>query len=162
MPTTTSPIGTHRYVEPGWLTRNVFNRTMRRLTRMGVSVRGSRELRVLGRTSGEWRSVPVNLLVIDGEQYLVAPRGVTQWVRNLRVAGHGELRVGRRSTAFTSVELSDQAKPEILREYLRRWKVEVGVFFNGIDATATTDQLDSIAPGYPVFRIAPSGTATAP
>src|SRR5262245_26119187 len=90
----------HRYVEPGWFTRNVFNRSIRRLTRMGVSVLGSRELRVKGRTSGEWRSVPVNLLTIDGQQYLVAPRGTTQWVRNLRAAGGGELRVGRRTESF--------------------------------------------------------------
>ena len=74
-----------RYVQPGWFTRNVFNRAVRRLTRWGISVAGSRELRVRGRSSGVWRSTPVNLLVIDGERYLVAPRGVTQWVRNIRV-----------------------------------------------------------------------------
>ena len=148
-----------RYLEPGWFTRNVFNRLVRRLTRMGVSVLGSRELRVQGRTSGEWRSTPVNLLAIDGVQYLVAPRGVTQWVRNLRAAGNGELRLGRRTTAFTAVELPTEVKPEILREYLRRWKAEVGVFFDGVDANASDDQLTSIAAGYPVFRIVPSGAA---
>lgn len=157
---TPNDIGTdRRYLEPGWFTRNVFNRLVRRLTRWGVSVLGSRELRVPGRTSGEWRSTPVNMLTIDGIQYLVAPRGLTQWVRNLRAAGHGELRIGRRTTAFTAVELPTEVKPEILREYLRRWKAEVGVFFDGVDADATDDQLTSIAPGYPVFRIVASGAA---
>src|SRR5437870_1083033 len=52
-----------RYLEPGWFTRNVFNRIVVALTRLGVSVRGSRELRVRGRKSGEWRKVPVNLLL---------------------------------------------------------------------------------------------------
>jgi len=144
-----------RYLEPGWFTRNVFNRLVRRLTRLGVSVRGSRELRVRGRSSGEWRSVPVNLLVIDGVQYLVAPRGTTQWVRNLRVATTGELRVGRRVEAFRAVEMADADKPRILRDYLRLWKSEVGIFFNGVSADATDDELLAIAAGYPVFVIEP-------
>ena len=154
-PTTGNPAMQNRYLAPGWLTRNVFNRMVRRLTRFGVSVRGSRELRVIGRTSGEWRSTPVNLLVIDGVQYLVAPRGVTQWVRNLRVATSGELRVGRRVEPFRAIEMADADKPRILREYLRLWKSEVGVFFDGISHEATDDQLLAIAAGYPVFVIAP-------
>jgi deazaflavin-dependent oxidoreductase (nitroreductase family) len=149
----TPPTFADRYLEPGWFTRNVFNRLLRRLTRLGLSIRGSRELRVKGRTSGEWRSTPVNLLVIDGVQYLVAPRGVTQWVRNLRAASTGELRVGRRTDVFRAMELADNDKPEILREYLRRWKSEVGVFFNGVTPDATTGELAAIAPGYPVFVI---------
>src|SRR5579875_3309184 len=106
-----------RYVQPGWFTRNVFNRTVRRLTRMGISVYGSRELRVRGRASGEWRTTPVNLLTVDGTQYLVAPRGETQWVRNLRVADGGELRVGRRAESFRATELPDAEKVPVLREY---------------------------------------------
>src|ERR1700761_1069566 len=106
-----SPMSSPRYAEPGWFTRNVFNRAVRRLTRLGISVAGSRELRVRGRKSGEWRSTPVNLLTGDGQQYLVAPRGTTQWVRNLRAAGEGELRVGRRSEPFKAAELTDQDKP---------------------------------------------------
>src|SRR5262249_29387695 len=82
-----------RYVRPGWFTRHVGNPAVALLTRAGISVWGSRELRVRGRTSGEWRTTPVNLLAYEGVRYLVAPRGVTQWVRNLRVAGEGELRV---------------------------------------------------------------------
>jgi deazaflavin-dependent oxidoreductase (nitroreductase family) len=143
-----------RYLEPGWLTRNVFNRAVRRLTLMGVSILGSRDLRVKGRTSGVWRSTPVNLLTIDGVQYLVAPRGVTQWVRNLRAAGDGELRVGRRVQTFRADELDDDVKPPILREYLRRWKFEIGAFFEGIEPDASDEQLRAIADGYPVFRVA--------
>ena len=145
----------NRYLEPGWITKHVFNRAMRRMTKMGISIRGSRELRVRGRVSGEWRSVPVNPMTIDGTRYLVAPRGTTEWVRNLRVAGSGELRVGRRTERFTAVELDDAAKPEVLREYLRRWKSEVGVFFDGVKPDATTEQLAAIASGYPVFVIQP-------
>jgi deazaflavin-dependent oxidoreductase (nitroreductase family) len=142
-----------RYLAPGWFTRAVFNRTVRGLTRLGVSILGSRELRVRGRTSGAWRSTPVNLLVIDGTSYLVAPRGVTQWVRNLRAAGSGELRVGRRVERFTAEELPDQDKPPVLRAYLRRWKFEIGAFFAGVGPDATDEQFAAIAAGYPVFRL---------
>ena len=154
--TTNTGATTERYLEPGWLTRNVFNRAIRFLTRAGLSFRGSRELRVRGRASGEWRSVPVNLLTLDGVDYLVAPRGTTQWVRNLRVAGGGELRVGRRVEAFAATEVGDLAKPEVLRAYLRRWKAEVGVFFDGLDASADDQQLLAVAHKYPVFLVSRS------
>jgi hypothetical protein len=84
---------------------------------------------------------------------LVAPRGQTQWVRNIRVAGGGELRVGRKVQPFTIEELADDRKPELLRAYLRRWKMEVGTFFDGVDANASDETLRSIAPGYPVFKV---------
>jgi deazaflavin-dependent oxidoreductase (nitroreductase family) len=144
---------TDRYVEPGWFTRRVFNPFIAALTRMGVSVWGSRELRARGRTSGEWRTTPVNLLSLNGEQYLVAPRGVTQWVRNLRVVGQGELRVGRRIEPFRAAEVDDGDKVEILRAYLRRWKAEVGIFFGGVSAKSSDADVLRIAPGHPVFRI---------
>ena len=119
-----------------------------------MSVWGSRELRVRGRKSGEWRSTPVNLLSFAGEHYLVAPRGETQWVRNLRVAGGGELRVGRRIQGFQATELADADKAEVLRSYLKRWKAEVGVFFGGVGAAASDAELLRIAPDHPVFRLA--------
>ena len=143
-----------RYLQPGWLTRNVVNRSVRCLTLMGVSIAGSRELRVRGRSSGEWRTTPVNVLASGGERYLVAPRGTTQWVRNLRSAGTGELRVGRRAEAFAATELADADKTAILREYIRRWKWEVGAFFPGLSAESTDAELAAAAPGFPVFRIA--------
>ena len=141
------------YQEPGWFTREVFNRLVRWSTGAGLSVWGSRELRVRGRSSGEWRTTPVNLLEVDGVQYLVAPRGVTQWVRNLRVAGGGELRLGRRSEQFTARELRDDDKLDVLRPYLRRWKWEVGQFFDGVGPDSTDDELRHIAPRHPVFVI---------
>ncbi len=142
-----------RYVQPGWFTRTIFNPAVAGLTRLGISVWGSRELRVRGRTSGEWRATPVNLLTVDGERYLVAPRGVTQWVRNLRIAGEGELRVGKHIEAFHAAELADDEKIPILRDYLKRWKAEVGVFFDGVSGKSTDDELRRIAPNHPVFKL---------
>jgi len=143
----------HHYGAPGWFTRNVFNRGIAFMTRHGLSVWGSRELRVRGRKSGEWRAVPVNLLFDGDQRYLVAPRGHTQWVRNLRVAGTGELRVGRHVETFTAVELSDTDKVEVLRAYLRKWKMEVGVFFDGVSADSADEELARIAPRHPVFVV---------
>ena len=141
------------YRRPDWFTQNVFNRTVAALTRAGLSVWGSRILRVRGRTSGEWRSAPVNLLTHQGARYLVAPRGQTQWVRNLRVTGQGELMLGTKSEPFRAVELSDADKIPILRAYLKRWKAEVGVFFQGVGPDSSDDELRRIAPDHPVFRI---------
>jgi deazaflavin-dependent oxidoreductase (nitroreductase family) len=142
-----------RYIQPGWFTRNVFNRFVAFATRLGLSVWGSRVLRVRGRTTGEWRETPVNLLILDGRRYLVAPRGVTQWVRNLRAAGQGQLVLGRHVEPFQATEISDTDKVEILRAYLRRWKAEVGVFFEGVSANSSESELRRIAPNHPIFRI---------
>jgi deazaflavin-dependent oxidoreductase (nitroreductase family) len=141
------------YQAPGWFTRNVFNRLVRRLTRLGISVMGSRELRVRGRSSGEWRSVPVNLLTVDGVDYLVAARGVTQWVRNIRAAGGGELRLGRRTTPVTATEVTGTDTVPVLRAYLERWAWEVGAFFDGVDAQSSDEQLAAVGPDHPVFRV---------
>ena len=145
----------NRYIVPDWFTKNVFNRSVRWLTRRGLSVAGSRELRVVGRSSGQVRTTAVNLLDVDGQRYLVSPRGTTQWVRNLRAAGTGELRVGRRIEAVEADELPDDAKPPVLKAYLDRWGWEIGRFFEGLDKHATVEQLAAIAPGFPVFRVTP-------
>ncbi len=131
-----------------------FNAAVGGLTRLGVSVWGSRVLRVRGRKSGQWRSNPVNVLTLDHRRYLVAPRGETEWVRNFRVAGEGELVVGRRVETFRADELGDDEKVPVLRAYLRRWKFEVGRFFDGVSADSSDDELRRIAPEHPVFRIA--------
>jgi deazaflavin-dependent oxidoreductase (nitroreductase family) len=144
----------HRYLEPGWFTTNIFNRSVRGLTKIGISVAGSRVLRVRGRKSGEWRSTAVNLLTLDGQRYLISPRGTTQWVRNLRAAeGAGELQIGRRTESFTATELADAAKLPILRAYIAKWGWEVGQFFEGIDKNSSDDQLTAVAPGFPAFQI---------
>lgn len=142
-----------RYVKPDPFTKHVFNRVVAGLTRAGISVWGSRVLVVRGRSSGQPRSTPVNLLTYDGRPYLVAPRGNTQWVRNLRAAGTGELKVGRRTQEFTAVEVPDAAKEAILRAYLKRWKVEVGIFFGGVSAKSPREDLERIAGNHPVFEL---------
>jgi deazaflavin-dependent oxidoreductase (nitroreductase family) len=141
-----------RYIKPTTLDR-AFNTFIQLLTKLGVSVYGSRVLAVRGRKSGDWRTVPVNLLTHEGERYLVAPRGETEWVRNIRAAGGGELWLGRTREAIHVVELADAAKPPVLRLYLDKWWFEVGRFFEGVERDASPEDLRRIAPGFPVFRL---------
>jgi deazaflavin-dependent oxidoreductase (nitroreductase family) len=141
------------FQEPGWFTKNVFNRLVAALTKLGISVAGSRVLEVRGRKSGEWRRTPVNLLTHEGNRYLVAPRGHTQWVKNLRVSGNGRLVLGRRSEEFDANEVGEEEKPALLRAYLKKWKWEVGAFFDGIGADSSEEELRRIAPDHPAFRI---------
>lgn len=142
------------YQQPGWFTRNVFNRAVAGLTRAGVSVAGSRVLEVQGRKSGEWRRTPVNVLTLDGVRYLVSPRGDSQWVRNIRVSGQARLVLGRRAESIAVTEIADDEKVPLLRAYLKHWRWEVGAFFGGVGPDSPDEDLRRIAPDHPVFRIA--------
>jgi deazaflavin-dependent oxidoreductase (nitroreductase family) len=141
------------YQRPGWFTKHVFNPVVAGLTRLGIGVAGSRVLEVRGRKTGEWRRTPVNPLDFEGARYLVAPRGNTHWVKNLRANAEGRLLVGRRAEPFAAVEVADHEKGPLLRAYLRRWKWEVGVFFGGVGPDSTDEELARIAPDHPVFRV---------
>lgn len=146
-----------RYRKPSWITQHIFNNAVAVLTRAGISVWGSRVLEVTGRTSGEPRRVPVNLLSIEDNQYLVSARGTGQWVRNVRAAGgHLDLLLGRTRQHWVATELTDDEKPPVLRAYLRRWKVEVGVFFEGVSASSSDDELRAAGPNHPVFLLRPA------
>ena len=146
-------MSTTHYKRPGWMTA-VSNRVVGGLARLGISLLGSRLLEVPGRKSGEPRRTPVNLLVVDGERYLVSPRGQTQWVRNLRVSGQGRLILGRKSEPFGATELASEEKVPVIREYFRRFRFEVGAFFD-IGSDAPDDEILRIAPDHPAFRLGP-------
>jgi len=144
------------YKAPGWFTRNIFNRAVAGLTWLGISVMGSRVLETTGRTSGLPRRTPVNLLRLDGREYLVSPRGHGQWVRNVRAAdGRLALLLGRKRQAYVARELSpdDPATVSILRAYLRKWKAEVGVFFEGVGPDSSDAELAAIAVKHPTFEL---------
>ncbi len=114
---------------------------------------GSAELSVRGRKSGAMQRIPVNPYRHDGEQYLVSARGHSQWVRNMRVAGGGELRVGRKVRRFTATELPDGQKVDVLRGYLDKWGWEVNQYFQGVTAASSDEELAAAASDHPVFRI---------
>ncbi|MEU9205699.1 nitroreductase family deazaflavin-dependent oxidoreductase [Streptomyces sp. NPDC048332] len=144
--------------QPYYLQGSPFNVRMNSLigwlARHGVSLLGSQELSVRGRKSGQLQRIPVNPHTYEGVQYLVSARGHSQWVRNMRAAGGGELRVGRRTRAFTAVEIADdEQKVIIVRTYLERWGWEVNQYFQGITAESTDSELLAACPDHPVFRI---------
>lgn len=153
MTTTADP--TTRYVAPNRGDR-AFNSIVAWLVHRGVGVAGARVLAVRGRATGAWRTTVVNLLGVDGERYLVAPRGRTQWVRNLQVAGGGELRIGRRTEPFRAEELTDEDKGPVLAAYLDRWGWEVGRFFEDLGKDSDDRARAAAAPGVPVFRLRPA------
>jgi len=139
------------YKQPGLATR-AFNRLLNGLSRLGLSFAGSRSLTVRGRKSGKPYTTPVNPLEVDGETYLVAPRGQTQWSKNLRVVGDGELRLGRTVRRFRGVEVADADKLPILKAYLDKWAWEVGAFFE-LPKDPSDEQIAGTAPDHPVFRV---------
>jgi deazaflavin-dependent oxidoreductase (nitroreductase family) len=138
------------YIKPDWFTRNVFNPLVAGLHRLGVSVQGSQTLAVRGRKSGEMRTNPVNPFELNGKTYLLSPRGTTQWVRNLRASGGGELRSGRKVRRFHATEVPDSDKLPVIRLYMDKWAWEVKGFL-GIDAKASDEEIQRIAPDHPAF-----------
>ncbi|MET8893140.1 nitroreductase family deazaflavin-dependent oxidoreductase [Streptomyces albogriseolus] len=134
-----------------------FNRIVGWLARHGVSVAGTAELSVRGRKSGQMQRIPVNPHTYAGEQYLVSARGHSQWVRNMRAAGGGELRVGRKVRTFTAAEIPDEEKLPVLRAYLEKWGWEVNQYFKGVTAKSSDEEILAAAPDHPVFRITVRG-----
>jgi len=139
------------YKRPGRATK-LFNRLVMGITRLGLGPAGARSLTVRGRRSGKPYTTPVNPLDLDGQTFLVAPRGNTQWSRNLRAVGDGELRLGRRVRGFRGEEIADADKLPILKAYLDKWAWEVGVFFE-LPKDPTDEQIAGTAPDHPVFRV---------
>jgi deazaflavin-dependent oxidoreductase (nitroreductase family) len=144
-----------QFPRPGWFTRNVTNPIVAGVARAGINVAGVCVLEVPGRSSGHLWRTPVNVLTVNGERYLIAPRGQTQWVRNLRASGRGRLLIGRRAESFTATEVPDGERAPLLRAYLKRWKFAVGRFFDGVGPKSPQAEFHRIAHGHPVFRITP-------
>jgi F420H(2)-dependent quinone reductase len=150
------------YIKPGFFTTRVFNPAVAFLARrIGLSMKGARVLSVRGRKTGAWHSTPVNPLSLAARRYLVAPRGETQWVRNIRVSREARLTLGGRTETVHVEEVADVAKPPILRAYLAEWAWEVNQFFGGVRADASEEALARIAPRHPVFLIVSSSSIAA-
>jgi len=141
-----------RYDVPG-LGARLFNTAIRRLAELGVSISGTTALRVRGRTTGEPRGVVVNLLSVDGRQYLVSPRGNTQWARNVRAAGVVEVGPRRRRAERRAAEIPDDAKPALLERYIDRWYWQVKGHVGGLSPASTAAERRAVAPSIPVFEL---------
>jgi len=147
-----------RYEEPNRAARAA-NAAIRWLAEMGVSIAGTRALRVQGRKSGKQRGVVINLLTVDGVDYLVSPRGNTQWARNVRAAGVVEMGPRWRRERLRVTEVDDAAKPEVLKRYLARWYWQVKGYVAGLTPESSDEQLRAAAPSIPVFVLAAGGAS---
>jgi deazaflavin-dependent oxidoreductase (nitroreductase family) len=145
-----------RYDEPNRAARAA-NALIRWLAELGISIAGTRSLRVRGRKTGKLRGVVVNVLTVDGVDYLVSPRGTTQWVRNVRAAGVVEVGPRWRRRPVRTTEVADPAKADLLKRYLDRWYWEVKGHIAGLTPDSGDDEIRAAAPSIPVFALASSG-----
>ena len=132
----------------------LFNAAVGALVRLGIGPAHMRVLEVRGRRSGQLYTLPVDLLDHDGRLYLVAPRGRTQWVRNVAASDRIVLRRGSARSAYTLRALGDAEKPPVLKAYLDRFRGEVGRFFP-VPAGSPVDAFVALAPRYPAFALTP-------
>ena len=131
--------------------RKAINFLVRTGLRFGIGEKNTRMLTVAGRKSGKPMSTPVTLVVEDTGEWIVAPYGERQWVKNLRAAGTATLSRGRKSRAIRVREVTHQEAVPIMRVYIQR----VGVTRSYWEAgpNANEEELLAIAPNHPVFAI---------
>jgi len=134
----------------------LFNRAVGFFVGLGVGFAHNQLLQVRGRTSGKLYSTPVDVLSVGDRQYLVAPRGNTQWVRNALAAGRVTLKKGMRRTEFALKTIPDAEKPELLKAYLDRFKLSVARFFPVPPGSAPAAFVP-LAGRYPVFELIAPG-----
>ncbi len=139
-------------VKPPTLVEAVFNRCFGWLVGVGLAPANFHLLEVQGRKSGRIFSTPVDLLRLDGQSYLVSPRGQTQWVRNARASGVVTLRQGRRAERYALREIGDEAKAAILRAYLDTFRRQVQRFFP-VPAGSPEAAFVPLAARYPAFAL---------
>jgi deazaflavin-dependent oxidoreductase (nitroreductase family) len=132
----------------------LFNRVFGFLAGLGIAPSFIYLLEVRGRKSGKIYSTAVNLLELNSKQFLVSPRGRTQWVRNAEAAGEVTLKRGARRK-FRVRQLDESEKPQVLKAYLTNYKSAVRKFFP-IAPGAPIEDFAKIAAGYPVFELLPS------
>ena len=126
------------YLKPPALTRRVLNPLM-----MRIGAGGTVTLTVPGRRTGVPRKVPVIPLKVDGSRYLVSPYGDTEWARNLRAAGHGELTRRGHAESFRATEVPVDEREAIIGAYRKVISGAVSTYF-----TRLPDPGD-----HPVFRL---------
>jgi deazaflavin-dependent oxidoreductase (nitroreductase family) len=129
----------------------LFNRTFGFLIGIGLGFSYNRLLQVRGRKSGKVYSTPIDLLEWKGRQFLVAPRGRTQWVRNAEISGEVTLKKGS-ARRYRLRALTDAEKPEILKGYLDRFRNEVQRYFP-VAAGSPIEAFVELTASYPAFEL---------
>lgn len=131
--------------------QRLVNVVFRRLAAWGQGPKYLHILTVTGRTSGRERSVPIDVMDMNGLRYLVAPYGQVNWVRNLRSAGTASLRRGTEVHSYDAVEMDPSQAIPVIREYVRT--VPVTRAYWNATADATDDDVLEDALKHPVFAL---------
>jgi len=139
---------------PGYV--GFFNPVARRVLRVGAVLGPNALITVRGRKSGEPRTTPVALVEIEGRRWVIGTFGDTNWVRNLRAAGHATLSVGRRSQEVDARELTVEEGTRFFRDvltpYVRRLRVG-GILLSVLGARDIVDDPAAAAEKRPVFEL---------
>ena len=125
---------------------------------LGLIPGGTARLQVKGRRSGKTRMNAVTWVEHEGQRYLVAPRGNTEWVRNVRADGGRAVLKHGKSEAVRLQEVPVEQRAPIIKPYLKKTKMATRREF-GLDPDAPMEEFERIAPDHPVFRITPAGGA---
>jgi deazaflavin-dependent oxidoreductase (nitroreductase family) len=139
------------YRRPNWLTQRM-NRAVAWLASAGLAPSEVIALETRGRKTGRPRVVAVTFVDVDGQRYLVSPRGESEWVRNVRAAG-GEAvirRGGRTTVRLEEIGVAERAP--ILKAYLQKTRRATQALF-GLNPDAPSEEFARIAERHPVFRI---------
>ena len=115
-------------------------------------------LEVTGRRSGRTVALPLVMVVVAGERYLVSMLGQeANWVRNVRAAGgDAALRHGRREEVRLNEVMIERRAP-VLKAYLQR--APNARAHLPVDKNAPLAEFERVASRFPVFRVAPRGKA---
>jgi deazaflavin-dependent oxidoreductase (nitroreductase family) len=132
----------------------LFNKLFGFLVGLGLGLSHNFLLEVRGRKTGRLYSTPVDVLVLDGRRYLVAPRGETSWVRNALASGTVTLKKGRRREELRVRPLSADEKPAVLKAYLDRFKLAVQRYFP-LPAGSSATAFEPLVDRYPAFELLP-------
>ncbi|MGM1028675.1 MAG: nitroreductase family deazaflavin-dependent oxidoreductase [Actinomycetota bacterium] len=131
--------------------RRVVDRVMTALARRGAAPGGAVALTVVGRRSGEPRTLPLTPLAMGGRVHLVAPYGVVGWVKDLRAAGEATIERGGTPMPVRAIELPAPEAAPVLREYVRR--IPIVRPSVGADPSDGLAAFEAIAAEHPVFAI---------
>lgn len=121
------------------------------MTRCGLGAQYRHLLTVVGRQTGLPRTTPVDVMSYAGSQWLVAPYGAVNWVRNLRASGQGMLRRGSRCHTFRAVEADTRTAVPVIRQYIEQ--VPITRSYWGVGPDATDEELAQKAARHPVFEL---------
>ena len=135
---------------PRWL--KWVNPINRFLLRHGIGPPPQHLLTTVGRKSGKTRTTPVAVVAFEGERYLVAGFDGSDWVKNARAAGRGQLQRGRTLESVALVEVPLEQRPPILQ--LFAYRIRGGQAFLTVSPDAPHSAFVEAAPRHPIFRLA--------